>query len=177
MIRYQIIATSWGPFVSVTTDGRLRATVLPHEFDRPIKQVIAHHWPEAKPSRQSIGNLRRAVVDYFKGKAVTFDVPLDVSGLTEFHQAVLEACRRIPYGRTATYADLARAVGRPAATRAVGSALANNPLPLVIPCHRVIRTDGSLGGFSAPDGIATKRRLLELEGLFDVGSRLHRRAG
>ena len=177
MIRYQIIATSWGPFVSVTTDRGLRATVLPHEIDKPIEQVIAYRWPAATLSHQSIGNLRRAVVNYFKGKAVTFDVPLDLGGVTVFRQAVLEACRRIPYGRTATYADLARAVGRSAATRAVGSTMANNPLPLVIPCHRVIRSDGSLGGFSAPDGIVVKRRLLELEGALDAFSDLHRRAG
>ena len=106
---------------------------------------------------------RQAVVDYFDGKRIRFSIEIDLSRLPPFHQMVLEVCRRIPYGQTASYADLARAVGHPNAARAVGGAMARNPLPLVVPCHRVLRADGSIGGFSSADGVDEKARLLRLE--------------
>jgi methylated-DNA-[protein]-cysteine S-methyltransferase len=90
-------------------------------------------------------------------------IPLDEASLRPFQRQVLRACRAIPYGETATYQDLARRIGRPAACRAVARALATNPWPIIIPCHRVVRRDGSLGGYSGPGGIALKQRLLEME--------------
>ena len=116
-------------------------------------------------------------VCYFGGQSVTFDVTLDLTGVTEFRQSVLEACHRIPYGQMASYSDLAREVGQPLASRAVGSAMANNPLPLIVPCHRVVRRDGSLGGFSSPDGVSMKLRLLRLEGASITPASPRRRAG
>jgi methylated-DNA-[protein]-cysteine S-methyltransferase len=106
---------------------------------------------------------QRQVIEYFTGKPTRFTVRVDFSGVPAFRQAVLEACRRIPYGQTASYADLARAAGSPGAARAAGTTMANNPLPLVIPCHRVLRADGSIGGFSTPQGVKQKKRLLRLE--------------
>ena len=88
------------------------------------------------------------------------DVPLDLNHFTPFRRRVYEACRRIPYGRTMTYAELAKKAGSPRAFRAVGSTMACNRLPLIVPCHRVVASGGKIGGFSAPDGISMKERLL-----------------
>lgn len=101
---------------------------------------------------------------YFAGEPVTFDLPLDLSGLPEFTTRALQVCRGIPWGKTRTYAELAREIGRPKAARAIGQAMRRNPLPLIIPCHRVIGSDGSLVGFAGGwTGLALKARLLELE--------------
>lgn len=100
--------------------------------------------------------------EYFSGKRKTFTVPMCPEG-TSFQRQVWAALRTIPYGRTVSYKALAAQIGRPAAMRAVGGANGKNPLPILIPCHRVIAADGSLGGYSL--GLEVKRRLLELEGV------------
>ncbi len=91
------------------------------------------------------------------------DPAVSLNGSQPFAHKVLQACRRIAFGRTTTYSDLARQVGSPRAARAVGSVMAGNPIPLIIPCHRVLRTDGGLGGFSAPGGTAIKQKMLRHE--------------
>lgn len=91
-------------------------------------------------------------------------VPVDLSGLPPFRRAVLTEVRHIPPGATRSYGEVAGALGRPGAARAVGQALARNPVPLLVPCHRVVSRTGRLTGFSAPGGLALKRRLLDLEG-------------
>ena len=98
--------------------------------------------------------------EYFAGERKRFDLPLKPSG-TEFQLRVLEELQRIPYGETASYADVARRIGKPKALRAVGAANGRNPLPIVIPCHRVIGSSGDLTGFGG--GLATKQALLRLE--------------
>jgi methylated-DNA-[protein]-cysteine S-methyltransferase len=102
----------------------------------------------------------RQINEYFAGARRTFDLELAMPG-TDFQRAVWSALRSIPYGVTVSYAELARRLGRPRAVRAVGSANGANPLPIVVPCHRVIGSDGSLTGFGG--GLEAKRRLLELE--------------
>ena len=99
--------------------------------------------------------------EYFAGRRRRFDVPLRPAG-TPFQLAVLEALRTIPYGETRSYGDIAQQIGRPRAVRAVGMANGRNPLPIIIPCHRVIGADGSLTGFGG--GLKAKRHLLALEG-------------
>jgi methylated-DNA-[protein]-cysteine S-methyltransferase len=91
-------------------------------------------------------------------------VELDERGIDQFRQAVYTATRAIPPGSTVTYGEIARAIGRPDGARDVGAALASNPFPIVVPCHRVVGANGKLTGFSAPGGLATKQRMLELEG-------------
>jgi methylated-DNA-[protein]-cysteine S-methyltransferase len=91
-------------------------------------------------------------------------VPIVLTGLTDFQQRVVRECRRIPYGHTLAYGELAVRAGSPHAARAVGGVMARNRIALVIPCHRVVGSAGKLGGYSAPDGIRMKTRLLELEG-------------
>lgn len=159
---YTFVQTNWGAFGYVVRGKRLVATFLP-QANRSARRAIEEGWPEAVETRDALPRFRKQVTDYFAGKAVRFTVDIDLSDLPPFRQEVLKACRRIPYGKTASYADLARAAGRPQAARAVGSAMANNPIPLVIPCHRVVRSDGSFGGFSSPGGVQEKERLLRLE--------------
>jgi methylated-DNA-[protein]-cysteine S-methyltransferase len=91
-------------------------------------------------------------------------VPLDQRGVDDFRRAVYAATRRIPPGRTDSYGGIARAIGRPDAARDVGAALAQNPTPIIVPCHRVVAANGALTGFSAPGGLDTKRRMLQIEG-------------
>jgi len=100
--------------------------------------------------------------EYFSNKSATFSVPLDPASGTTFQRRVWEQLTLIPYGQTCSYADIAKKVGNPRACRAVGSANKNNPIAILIPCHRVIRADGSLGGYSS--GIGIKKTLLHLEG-------------
>ena len=101
---------------------------------------------------------------FAKGKPSALDeVAIADDAFSPFQRKVLAACRAIPYGQTRTYAELAAAAGSPGAARAVGRAMATNPLPLVVPCHRVVATGGELRGYSALGGLATKRRLLDME--------------
>ena len=108
------------------------------------------------PLSSTIGQL----AEYFAGSRTQFDIRLALRG-TPFQLEVWRALQQIPYGETRSYADIARSIGRPAATRAVGAANGANPIPIIVPCHRVIGSNGSLTGFGG--GIAVKRRLLDLE--------------
>ena len=101
---------------------------------------------------------------YLNKKRETFDLPIDWSVMTPFQETALRVVVGIGYGRTLTYQDVARKIGKPKAVRAVGRANAANPMPLVIPCHRVLGSDGKLHGFSAPGGLETKAWLLRMEG-------------
>ena len=97
------------------------------------------------------------------------ELVLDIDGAAAaFNRRVYELARTIPPGATMTYGDIARRLGSPGTARAVGQALGQNPLPIVVPCHRVLAADGRMGGFSAPGGVATKRRMLEIEGVEGV---------
>jgi methylated-DNA-[protein]-cysteine S-methyltransferase len=108
---------------------------------------------------------RRQVTDYFNGKRHGFDCKLDLSGSTPFQRRVWKAAMEIPYGQVRSYKWVAEKIGNPSACRAVGRALATNPLPVVIPCHRVIRNDGKPGGFGGSRGnVETKLMMLSLEG-------------
>jgi methylated-DNA-[protein]-cysteine S-methyltransferase len=100
---------------------------------------------------------------YFEGTRIGFDLPIDLDRLTPFQTSVLQAARLIQPGTTLTYGQVARTIGKPNASRAVGQALGRNPVPIVIPCHRVVASDGSLGGYSGGGGVESKRLLLTLE--------------
>ena len=102
--------------------------------------------------------------EYLAGKRAAFDLPLDLRRLPEFQRTVLKAALKIPRGQVKTYGELARQIGRPRAPRAVGQALGHNPMPIVIPCHRVVGSDGSLHGYGGGGGLKTKAWLLQLEG-------------
>jgi methylated-DNA-[protein]-cysteine S-methyltransferase len=163
MERYGIVDTSWGPLLLVARDGKLIAVVMPSPRRRGFRQIVDRRWPGADHTSSLFPGLQQQIRAYFDGNRVAFDVPLDLSDRTPFQRRILRACLRIPCGRTRTYAQLAATAGYPSAARAVGATMAANPLPLIIPCHRVVRSDGGLGGYSADGGIALKRRLLDLE--------------
>lgn len=156
--------TEWGWFGLVASDAGLTATYLPRP-EKETRRRIQRDWPDARESPTMMPLLRQQVIQYFAGKKTAFTVDLDLVRIPPFRAEVLKACRRIPHGKTASYADLARAVGNESAVRAAGGAMAKNPMPLIVPCHRVLRSDGGLGGFSSPEGVKEKQRLLELEGV------------
>jgi len=109
-----------------------------------------------------LDDVRRQLDQYFAGKRRAFEVPIDRRLSHGYRRTVLEALTEVPYGETVSYKDLAQRTGNPGASRAVGSAMATNPIPIVVPCHRVLRTGGALGGYGG--GIDTKVWLLQLEG-------------
>ena len=112
-----------------------------------------------------IRRFAKRIQAYAEGRRDDFlDVPVALGEVTDFQRRVLKQCRRIPYGRTLTYGELAAKAGFPGAARPVGGVMAGNRVPLVIPCHRVVGSSGSLRGYSGAGGVATKQRLLELEG-------------
>ncbi len=165
-MKYKLLETDWGFFGVVEHHAKVVASYLPGPQQKILKR-IHHDWPEAVESKSIVPELCQQIKKYFSGSTVRFSAPLDLTHLTPFRGEVIKACQRIPYGQTASYADLARAAGSPQAARAVGSTMANNPLPLLVPCHRVLCSNGSLGGFSSPNGVREKKRLLQLEGAMD----------
>lgn len=169
-MRYVVFDTAWGAFGFVEQDRRLVATFLPPARRETIR-AIRTSWPQAVETFDLLPRFQRAVVDYFDGRRTLLSIEIDVRRLPPFYQLVLEACRRVPHGQTASYADLARAAGKPNAARAVGGAMARNPLPLVVPCHRVLHSDGTIGGFSSAHGVDEKTRLLRLEGILFTRNR------
>ncbi|MEN6529740.1 MAG: methylated-DNA--[protein]-cysteine S-methyltransferase [Anaerolineaceae bacterium] len=119
-----------------------------------------------------LASCKQQILEYLSCKRRQFDLPLDWEMTGKFQREVLQLTREIPFGEVRTYGELARALGKSAASRAVGGALARNPLPLLIPCHRVVASTGALTGYSAASGIATKAWLLVLEGHKIVGQKL-----
>lgn len=145
--------------------------------------LVALEWADSQPQLDSyLFRLKRPVEqsqkliqpfaaevrNYLKGKARTFTFPIDWGTLRPFQQKALRAVFEIPYGETRTYAEIAEQIGHPIAFRAVGRANATNPMPLVIPCHRVIGRDGKLHGYGGGVGLPTKEWLLKLEGVIVV---------
>jgi methylated-DNA-[protein]-cysteine S-methyltransferase len=135
---------------------------------RPRKEEVRRHIAGRYPGARETGEgccteAAQQIADYFAGRRRDFDLPLDLSGLSDFTRTVLETLRHVPVGSTVSYGQLARRAGRPGAARAVGGAMAGNPLPIVIPCHRVIGSGGRLVGYSGGRGVETKEWLLEFE--------------
>ena len=142
-----------GTLTAAADDAGLRYLLFPSNRHEPARQ----QW---QPAQTPFGALREQLAAYFAGELERFDLTLAPVG-TPFQQAVWQALRRIPYGKTCSYRDLATDIGNAKAVRAVGLANGRNPLPIIVPCHRVIGADGSMTGFGG--GIETKRALLEVE--------------
>ncbi len=112
------------------------------------------------------------LLEYFAGKRKNFDLPLDWSSITGFQKDVLTLTNAIAYGEVTTYGQIARQLGKPNSSRAVGGALSRNPIPIIIPCHRVVAASGALTGYTGAGGLATKQWLLEKEGCKVVNQKL-----
>jgi len=162
-IRFRTLSTAlgWAGYVSGPR-GLLRIYVG-HACRRRLERLIRNDFSHAAAAGELLPDLADALARYFSGQAVSFDIRLDDSAGTPFERGVWRACRRIPYGRQRTSRQLAHSARHPRAYRAVGSAMSRNPWPIVVPCHRVVRSDGGLGGYSAPGGLKLKRRLLDME--------------
>jgi len=119
---------------------------------------------QVQPDPQKAGPALRQLDEYLRGARKIFDLPIDWSLLRPFQRQVLQIVFAIPYGQTRTYGEIAHEIGNPRAARAVGRANATNPMPLVIPCHRVIGSDGKLHGYGGGEGLPTKEWLLKMEG-------------
>jgi methylated-DNA-[protein]-cysteine S-methyltransferase len=140
--------------------GLLRAT-LPRHSASEAQQQLGDSANHAVRSPQLYKDLMERFRAYFAGHKVDFPDRLDLSGASDFQREVWEATRLVPYGETRSYTWVAEQIKKPKATRAVGQALAKNPLPVIIPCHRILASNGGLGGFSG--GLEMKRFLLHLE--------------
>jgi len=167
-VRTIVFNTEWGWIGLAATARGVSAVVLPKATRRAVELELTGRGglrTPRPPERRSdhIKAARSAITAYLHGKARGFDLPLDWGDHSPFQVKVWEALRGIPYGRVRSYGWVARKIGKPGAARAVGAACGANPVPLLVPCHRVVSGDGSLGGFSG--GLPNKKRLLKLEGI------------
>lgn len=154
--------TPLGDLLVATRNGALIAVGLPgQDFDAILARLTSDTGERAHQSRDDLGDVTEQIDGYFAGDLTGFDLDLDLSGSTQFRRRVLDYLASIPYGQTRTYAEVAAGVGSPRAVRAVGSACATNPIPIVVPCHRVLKGDGTLGGYAG--GLDMKTFLLGLE--------------
>ena len=154
-ITFGSVDTPFGTLTVIVSPRGVRRIALPSDdAERAIRETGARPGP--------IGPVREQLAEYFAGTRTAFDILLDLDGLPQFRAKVLGALQNVPFGEVTTYKGLAVAVDNPGAVRAVGTACATNPLPLLIPCHRVVRSDGHLGRYRGGEDM--KRFLLALEG-------------
>ena len=164
--RHTIFKTRWGHFAFICRGDSVCRTLLPVGGRTTARlALLAGHASPASDipyEKDLCRGLQQRIIAYFEGENVDFstDPAVDLAGFSAFQQAVLAACRRIGPGRTRTYGELAADAGHDKAARAVGGAMARNPVPLIVPCHRVVQAGGGLGGFSAIGGTTLKQRML-----------------
>jgi methylated-DNA-[protein]-cysteine S-methyltransferase len=161
-LNYIIFNTDMGWVGVVSSDTGLRRIILPHPSEQEIRQQLGDSIGRADQSPHLFQDLMKRFIRYYNGHKVNFPDKLDLSDGTEFRRRVWEASRPIPYGETRSYGWVAEKIKQPEAARAVGQALGRNPLPIIVPCHRVLASGGGLGGFTS--GLEMKKRLLRLEG-------------
>ena len=161
-VAYATTNSPVGPLLlAATPAGVVRVSFAREGFDDVLTGLAARISPRVLEAPRRLDAVRRQLEEYFTGRRTAFDVPLDRRLATGFRAKALGAIAAIPYGHTGTYGSIAAAAGSPRAVRAAGTACATNPLPLLIPCHRVVRSDGSMGRYGG--GVEAKRLLLEHE--------------
>ena len=148
--------------LAATPRGLVRITFPVEEPETVLEQLATKVSPRILESPARLDHVRRELDRYFEGRLQQFDLPLDWQLTRGFYRKVLRATARIPYGKTRSYGEMAKRAGSPRAVRATGTALGSNPLPIIVPCHRVLRSGGALGGYGG--GLEVKQALLELEG-------------
>lgn len=165
----RVFKTKWGWFGLLAGDNGLVRTCLPLENKDQVSRYLLAGIEGAVEDESAFISIENAIMDYYDGKKADFTaVEVDLRAFTPFQRSVLSALQSVTYGNQVTYGQLAGAVGSPKAARAIGGCMAKNPLPLIVPCHRVTGASGQMTGFSGPGGIETKRRMLQLEGLSDL---------
>jgi methylated-DNA-[protein]-cysteine S-methyltransferase len=163
---YAFFETAIGRCALVWRGGLVVGAALPEASDEEARRSLARRFPgtvEAEPPPFAAEAIARIAALLAGGRTDLGDIEVDPQG-SDFERDVWRATRRIPCGEVRSYGDIAREIGAPGAAQAVGLALGRNPVPIVIPCHRVLAAGGRSGGFSAPGGVATKFRILEIEG-------------
>jgi methylated-DNA-[protein]-cysteine S-methyltransferase len=161
-VAYDITDSPIGALLLAATERGVCRISFDPDPDAELEALARAHGVRVLYSPSPLARIRRELDDYFAGKRREFDVPVDLAALPPFQQLVLAELRRVRYGRTDTYGGLAARVGRPRAARAVGGALNRNPVPIVVPCHRIVGASGKLVGYAG--GLERKERLLALEG-------------
>jgi methylated-DNA-[protein]-cysteine S-methyltransferase len=162
-VAYGSVDTPFGRYiVAMTERGLVRLAFSNDDEDAVLEDLSRRVSPRVLHAPARLDPVRRELDEYFDGKRRDFETTLDWSLVRGFNLKVLRATARIPYGSVSTYKDMARSAGSPAAARAAGNALHNNPIPIVVPCHRVLHSGGGMGGYGG--GLDMKERLLKLEG-------------
>lgn len=168
-VSYASMDSPFGPLLLASTKRGLVRVGLPNQDqDELLAELAERVSPRVLEAPAELDEVRRELDLYFAGRLDHFDLPLDWRLSGGFRRRVLRAIDRIPYGQTRSYTEMARTAGNERAVRAAGTACGSNPIPLVVPCHRVLRTSGALGGYGG--GLPMKQALLELEGVLDEKS-------
>jgi methylated-DNA-[protein]-cysteine S-methyltransferase len=161
-VSYRIVDSPIGPLLlAATPAGLVRVAFAIEDHDVVLAELAGQVSPRVLQTGRRLDDVARQLDEYFVGTRHTFDVAVDLQLAHGFRRAVLMHLPDIPYGATASYREVATSAGRPRAVRAVGTACARNPVPVVVPCHRVVRSDGSLGQYRG--GVETKQLLLAHE--------------
>lgn len=163
-VKYCLIDTEIGTFGLAWTEKGIAHAALPDSKAGAVAQRMARHGSQSAAPEDDIAELVADIQAYGRGERIAFDeVPLDLDGQTEFNRKVYDDILALRWGETTTYGDIARRLGDVALSRAVGAALGANPIPLIVPCHRVLGSNGRSGGFSAPGGASAKMKMLAME--------------
>jgi methylated-DNA-[protein]-cysteine S-methyltransferase len=163
-VAYAGVDSPFGHLTAAVTDaGIVRLAFEGEELDGVLQELADRVSPRVLEMPARLDGVRRELDEYFEGRRHAFDLAVDLRGLTPFSERVLHELARVPFGETATYAGLAERAGKPKAARAVGTIMNRNPIPIVLPCHRIIGANGSLVGYGG--GLDRKVALLTLEGV------------
>jgi methylated-DNA-[protein]-cysteine S-methyltransferase len=160
-VSFDVADTPVGPLLLAVTEAGLCRISFDPEPERETDELARTFGVRVLRSPREVDRVRRELDEYFQGRRRMFDLPLDLRGRTGFSREILDRLARVPYGEVTTYKSLAVEAGNPHAARAVGTIMNRNPIPIVLPCHRVVGSNGSLVGYGG--GIDRKRQLLDLE--------------
>lgn len=161
--QWDMIEFARGAVAVVARDNRVCRVFFECSPDDAAAAVAKSHPTAIQASSPSIEQALEQLAEYFHGRRRLFDIPLETGQLTDFARKVHQALSEVPYGAVLTYGELAARVGSPRAARAVGRVMSSNPFPLIVPCHRVVNADGSLGQYSAAHGPDSKAWLIDFE--------------
>jgi len=167
-VAYATVDSPFGPLLIATTPRGLIKLSLPnYDVGEALAELAARISPRVLEAPARLDDVRRQLDEYFEGRRREFDLPLDWRLSKGFRLRAARAIHRIPYGRTRSYTEIARSAGNERAVRAAGTACGANPIPVVVPCHRVLRSGGALGGYGG--GLPMKEALLKMEGVLPGG--------